>query len=103
METSNLRMLCKSAFFILWKGWTARRVIAVSLRCVAAGRFTLFENGTNIKLSDIGGGRSFGCLVFEIITEQPLFYVLDSKYQDGDPITRVFSRLGAPPDEYHEA
>lgn len=43
---------------------------------------------------------SFGCLVFELITGQPLFCVLGSKWEDDDHIMRLTARLGALPDTY---
>ncbi|OAR00504.1 hypothetical protein LLEC1_03037 [Akanthomyces lecanii] len=46
---------------------------------------------------------SFGCLVFELITGQPLFCVLGSEWEDDDHIMRLTARLGALPDTYTKA
>lgn len=45
---------------------------------------------------------SFGCLVFELITGRPLFYVLGHEYEDDDHIMRLTARLGALPDKYYK-
>lgn len=42
---------------------------------------------------------SFGCLVFELITGQPLFCVPGSKFQDDNHILYLIAGLGALPDE----
>ncbi|KAJ5368490.1 uncharacterized protein N7496_008250 [Penicillium cataractarum] len=42
---------------------------------------------------------SFGCLVFELITGQPLFCIPGSKYEDDDHLFSLTARLGALPDE----
>lgn len=42
---------------------------------------------------------SFGCLVFELITGQPLFCVPGSKYGDDDHLLSLTAQLAALPDE----
>ncbi|GKZ95432.1 hypothetical protein AnigIFM59636_009438 [Aspergillus niger] len=42
---------------------------------------------------------SFGCLVFELITGEPLFCVPPSEYEDDDHLLSLTERLGALPDE----
>ncbi|KAE8422770.1 kinase-like domain-containing protein [Aspergillus pseudocaelatus] len=42
---------------------------------------------------------SFGCLVFELITGQPLFCIPGSDFEDDDHLLSLTARLGALPDE----
>jgi len=42
---------------------------------------------------------SFGCLVFELITGQPLFCIPGSESEDDDHLLSLTARLGALPDE----
>ncbi|KAL4742392.1 kinase-like domain-containing protein [Aspergillus similis] len=42
---------------------------------------------------------SFGCLIFELITGQPLFCIPGSKYENDDHLLSLTARLGALPDE----
>ncbi|KFH42956.1 Serine/threonine-protein kinase-like protein [Hapsidospora chrysogenum ATCC 11550] len=42
---------------------------------------------------------SFGCLVFELVTGQPLFCVPGSEFEDDDHLLSLTARLGALPDE----
>ncbi|EFY94306.1 serine protein kinase [Metarhizium robertsii ARSEF 23] len=42
---------------------------------------------------------SFGCLIFELITGQPLFCVPGSKFEDDNHLLSLTARLGARPDE----
>lgn len=42
---------------------------------------------------------SFGCLVFELVTGQPLFCVPGSEYEDDDHLLSLTTRLGTLPDE----
>ncbi|KID84723.1 Protein kinase-like domain protein [Metarhizium guizhouense ARSEF 977] len=42
---------------------------------------------------------SFGCLIFELITGQPLFCVPGSKFEDDNHLLSLTARLGALPDE----
>ena len=42
---------------------------------------------------------SFGCLVFELITGQPLFCVPWSEFEDDDHLLALTARFGALPDE----
>ena len=42
---------------------------------------------------------SFGCLVFELITGQPLFCVPGPDFEDDDHLLSLTARLGALPDE----
>ena len=42
---------------------------------------------------------SFGCLVFELITGQPLFCVPWSEFEDDDHLLALTARIGALPDE----
>lgn len=42
---------------------------------------------------------SFGCLVFELITGEPLFCVPGSKYEDDDHVLSFIDRLGPLPDD----
>ncbi|KAB8277168.1 kinase-like domain-containing protein [Aspergillus minisclerotigenes] len=42
---------------------------------------------------------SFGCLVFELITGQPLFCIPGSDFEDDDHLLSLTDRLGALPDE----
>ncbi|EEY19442.1 serine/threonine-protein kinase SKY1 [Verticillium alfalfae VaMs.102] len=86
-------------------------------------RFTTYTEGFKIKLSDmggeascslglrapeliLGGGRnntldvwSFGCLIFELVTGQPLFCIPGSDFEDDDHILALTERLGPLPDE----
>ena len=41
---------------------------------------------------------SFGCLVFELVTGQPLFCVPGSEFEDDDHLLSLTARLGALPD-----
>ncbi|KAL5046480.1 hypothetical protein BDW71DRAFT_207274 [Aspergillus fruticulosus] len=43
---------------------------------------------------------SFGCLVFELITGQPLFCVPWSEFEDDDHLLSLTARLGALPDKF---
>ena len=43
---------------------------------------------------------SFGCLVFELITGQPLFCIPGSEYENDDHLLSLTARLGALPDEF---
>ncbi|OJI85942.1 hypothetical protein ASPTUDRAFT_114682 [Aspergillus tubingensis CBS 134.48] len=42
---------------------------------------------------------SFGCLIFELITGEPLFCVPGSEYEDDDHLLSLTERLGALPDD----
>jgi non-specific serine/threonine protein kinase len=42
---------------------------------------------------------SFGCLVFELITGQPLFCIPGSDYEDDDHLLSLTAQLGALPDK----
>lgn len=42
---------------------------------------------------------SFGCLVFELITGQPLFCIPGSEFEDDDHLLSLTARLGALPDK----
>lgn len=42
---------------------------------------------------------SFGCLIFELISGQPLFCVPGSKFEDDNHLLSFTARLGALPDE----
>lgn len=48
------------------------------------------------KTLDVWG---FGCLVFELITGQPLFCIPGSKFEDDDHLLSLTALLGALPDE----
>lgn len=43
---------------------------------------------------------SFGCLVFELITGQPLFCIPYSEMEDDDYLLSLTAQLGALPDEF---
>ncbi|KAI2716166.1 hypothetical protein CBS147354_6966 [Penicillium roqueforti] len=45
---------------------------------------------------------SFGCLVFELITGQPLFCILSSEMEDDDHLLSLTAQLGALPDELYK-
>ncbi|GKT50820.1 serine/threonine-protein kinase SSN3 [Colletotrichum spaethianum] len=90
-------------------------------------QFTHYTEGFNIKLSDMGGDppsnpvipvglrapeliltggvdrtldvSNFGCLVFELITGQPLFCVPGSNFEDDDHLLLLTARIGALPEE----
>lgn len=42
---------------------------------------------------------SFGCLVFELVTGQPLFCIPGSDFEDDDHLLSLSARLGALPDD----
>ncbi|KAK5655244.1 hypothetical protein OQA88_5811 [Cercophora sp. LCS_1] len=56
----------------------------------------LVLNGTVNKTLDVW---SFGCLVFELITGQPLFCVPGDEFEDDDHLLMLTARLGPLPDE----
>ncbi|KJZ77710.1 hypothetical protein HIM_02887 [Hirsutella minnesotensis 3608] len=43
---------------------------------------------------------SFGCLIFELITGQPLFCIPGSEFEDDDHLLSLTARLGALPDQH---
>lgn len=59
----------------------------------------LILNGEVNRTLDIW---SFGCLVFELITGQPLFCIPGSSYEDDDHLLALTARLGALPDRLFE-
>ncbi|CAI7635402.1 unnamed protein product [Penicillium glandicola] len=42
---------------------------------------------------------SFGCLIFELITGQPFFYIPGPRFEDDDHLLSLTAQLGALPDE----
>ncbi|PKY08935.1 serine protein kinase [Aspergillus campestris IBT 28561] len=86
--------------------------------------FTRYTEGFKVKLSDMGGAKpvtplglraseliltgtvnntldvwSFDCLVFELITGQPLFCIPGPEHEDDDHLLSLTAQLGPLPDE----
>ncbi|PLB39606.1 serine/threonine-protein kinase, partial [Aspergillus candidus] len=59
----------------------------------------LFLTGTVDDTVDVW---SFGCLIFELITGQPLFCIPWSEFEDDDHLLSLTARLGALPDKFFQ-